>query len=316
MGGNIICVGTAIVDIPLYPVTENDLHDISHPLEDISMKVGGDALNESIIISRLGNKVSLLSAVGSDAPGYFIKGTAKKNGVNTEYLNINPKLKTSINIGMTRPNGDRTFFTNKNGSLWKMSINDIDISAINDAKILSFASIFNNPLFKEDEIRKIFISAKQKGMIICADIVKSRNGESLNDIKSCLSYIDYFFPNYDEAFELTGESDVSKQADIFLNLGVKNIVIKTGKKGCFIKNNTISKSIPAYKLPVGTPLDTTGAGDNFAAGFISKLNEGGNFEECAKFGTAVAAISVTGLGATASVKSKKQVEDFMQIIKQ
>lgn len=309
---DVICVGTAIIDIPLYPIDTNILEQVSYPLDDISMKIGGDAINEATIITRLGNKVALMSVVGDDSAGHFIYDFAKKNNVNIEHLKVRNDLTTSINIGLVKKDGERTFLNNRNGSLWKMDISDIDLNSIRNAKILSLASIFNNPLLDNTALIKIFKQAKKADMIICADMVKSRLGEGLTDIKEALGYVDYFFPNYDEAKELTNKTELTDIANTFLDLGVKNIVIKTGKKGCFIKNRQIEKSIPAFTKDKSTNIDTTGAGDNFVSGFISELVRDQPFEICARFGNAVAAVSVEGLGATAAVKNRQQVEDMIK----
>ena len=68
----VICIGAAIVDIPLQPVSKNIFDVDSYPLERIAMTTGGDAINEATIISRLGHRTALISRVGGDAPGHFI----------------------------------------------------------------------------------------------------------------------------------------------------------------------------------------------------------------------------------------------------
>lgn len=309
---DVICIGAAIVDIPLYPVGDFIFDHVSYPLDDISMKIGGDAINEATIITRLGSRVSLMSVVGDDGAGLFIREFAEKNGIITEDLKVDETMTTSLNIGMVREDGERTFVTNRNGSLWKMGLDAINLEKIKEAKILSLASIFNNPLLNNDALVTIFKKAKQEKMIICADMVKSRLGETLEDIKEALSYVDYFFPNYEEAAELTGKDDLTEIADTFLALGVKNVLIKVGKKGCFIKNDSIEKIVPAFKKDPSIKIDTIGAGDNFVSGFISELLNGKNFEECAYFGNATAAVSIESLGATAGVKSRQQVEQMIK----
>ena len=72
------------------------------------------------------------------------------------------------------------------------------------AKILSLASIFNCPLLDGKALVEIFKVAKAEGMTITADMIKPRLGETLDDIKEALSYVDYFFPNFDEACLMTG----------------------------------------------------------------------------------------------------------------
>lgn len=309
---DVICIGAAIVDLPLFPVGEYIFKEVSYPVDDISMTIGGDAINEATIITRLGNRVSLMGMVGNDAPGNFIKEFAQKNNVTIENLVVRDDVKTSINVGLVRDNGDRTFVTNRNGSLWKLSIDDIDLNAIKEAKILSLASIFNNPRLDNNALVKIFEKAKSEDMMICADVVKSRLGENLNDIAQSLSYVDYFFPNYEEAAELTGKNELTDIADTFMNLGVKNVIIKIGKEGCYIQNDTISKIIPAFKIDKGINIDTIGAGDNFVSGFISELLQNKDIETCAYFGNAVAAVSVQSLGATTGVRNRNQVEQMIE----
>jgi sugar/nucleoside kinase (ribokinase family) len=63
---DVICVGAALVDIPLQPVNKNIFDSESYPLNKIAMTIGGDAINEATIISRLGYKVALMSLIGNE----------------------------------------------------------------------------------------------------------------------------------------------------------------------------------------------------------------------------------------------------------
>ena len=66
---DVICLGAAVVDIPLRPVSR-DMFDIeSYPVDKIAMTVGGDAMNEATIISRLGFKTGIIACIGDDAAG-------------------------------------------------------------------------------------------------------------------------------------------------------------------------------------------------------------------------------------------------------
>ena len=152
-------------------------------------------------------------------------------------------------------------------------------------------------------------AAKKAGALVCADVVYDDHGSaSFSDYGECLKEIDYFFPNDDEAQKITGERDLEKMADYFLSCGIKNVVIKAGKQGCFFKNQLESFTVPAFSVKA---VDTTGAGDNFASGFITALLEGKNHRECCRFAHAVAAIAVESVGANVGVKSRGQVEEFL-----
>ena len=307
---DVICIGAAIVDIPLQPVSKNIFDIESYPLERIAMTIGGDAINEATIISRLGHKTALMSRLGRDAVGAFIREVCIKNHVDIESLRMDENVDTSINVGLVTEDGERTFVTNRNGSLWKTSIDDVDFSRFKEARLLSLASIFNNPLLDGPSLVKIFKEAKANDMVICADMIKARLGETLEDIREALGYVDYFFPNYEEACLLTGETDLEKIADCLLACGVKHVVIKNGKKGCYIKTERESLAVPACKGIKA--IDTIGAGDNFVSGFITAVLDGKSLKECAWYANVTAAISVQSLGATTGVVSKEQVEEQLK----
>lgn len=305
----VICLGAAIVDIPLQPVSKNIFDVDSYPLERIAMTTGGDAINEATIISRLGHRTALISRVGNDAAGHFILDHCRREKIDILSLKQDANTDTSINVGLVTADGERTFVTNRNGSLWQLNINDVDFKRFSQARLLSLASIFNSPLLDGKALVEIFSQAQAYGLMICADMIKPRLNETLEDIREALGYVDYLFPNFAEAKLLTGKETLDEIADSFLNCGVKTVVIKTGKRGCFIKRADMKMAVPAVSGI--TAIDTIGAGDNFAAGFISALLEGKPLCECALFANATAAISVLSVGATTGVKNRKLVEQLL-----
>lgn len=306
---DVICLGAAIVDIPLQPVSR-DIFDIeSYPVERIAMTVGGDAMNEATVISRLGFKTGIISCIGDDAAGHFILNSCEKDHIDTEGICIDKNIDTSMNVGLVTGDGERTFVTNRNGSLWKTCMDHVDLEKMKQAKILSLASIFNNPLLDGKTLVAIFKEAKKEGMTICADMIKPRLNETLDDIREALSYVDYFFPNIDEACLMTGKDNVEDVAEVLFGCGVKNVVVKIGKRGCYIRNAQGSMIVPAAKGI--TAIDTIGAGDNFASGFISAILQGKDVRECGIYANCTAAVSVQYVGATTGVKNKEMVEEML-----
>lgn len=306
---DVICLGAAIVDIPLRPVSR-DIFDIeSYPVDRIAMSVGGDAMNEATIISRLGFKTGIIACIGDDAAGQFILQSCKQDHIDVEGIKIDPAIDTSMNIGLVTEDGERTFITNRNGSLWKENLEHVDFEKMKQAKILSLASIFNCPLLDGKALVQIFQEAKAQDMLISADMIKPRLGETLEDIREALSYVDYFFPNFDEACLMTGETQENKVADVLYGCGVKNVIMKIGKRGCYIRNSEGSMIVPACKNI--TAIDTIGAGDNFASGFISALLQGKSIRECGIYANCTAAISVQYSGATVGVQNKDMVEAML-----
>jgi len=87
----------------------------------------------------------------------------------------------------------------------------------------------------------------------------------------------------------------------------KNVIIKLGSKGSYLRKEgeESGKIFPPFYIE--NPVDTTGAGDNFAAGFLYALSEGKSVYDCARFANAVASVSVEHVGATTGVQSLEQV---------
>lgn len=306
---DVLCVGASVVDIPLRPVDAGVFDRVSHPVDDISMQVGGDALNESIVLARLGARTGLVTAVGDDAAGSFIISRARSEGVDVSRVRIRKGMTTSLNVGLVRPDGERTFITNRNGSLWTTRESDLDVGGpLGSARILAFGSIFNNPLVSGEWMASLFRRARAAGMTVCADMVPSRAGAGLEDIAEALGYVDYFFPNADEAVGLTGAADERRAAAVLLDRGVANVILKVGGRGCLVCSAHATELVPAIRQRA---VDTTGAGDNFVAGYIRALLRGADPVDAAVFANGVAAVSVGALGATAGVRSLAQVEELI-----
>ncbi len=292
----IVIIGASIIDILVRPASPAVFETGSYPAEDISMALGADALNEALILAKLGKDVRLETIVGDDCAGRFIGGLCRENGIVLEDRQIKKGVPTGINVVLVQENGERSFLTNPNGTLRKLTIDDVRMPFEREAKILCFASIFVFPDIKAEELVRIFSQAKSQGMVICADMTKRKSGETLEDMAAAFSYIDYLFPNEEEACLLTGEEDSERAAEKLLEAGVKHVIIKCGARGCLVKTEKESYVVPAVRDV--SCIDTTGAGDSFAAGFIYALSEGQELYRCAEYANRCGAAAVQSVGAT------------------
>lgn len=306
---DVICVGNSAVDVPLRPIDEAIFTTDSYPIDRIIPAVGGSGTNVSTILSRLGVSTKLIALLGNDMLGDFLVNHCKSNGIDTSDIVRSDKVDTPLSIGLVKNDGERTFVVSRSSSTFHFNIENVNLDALKDAKLLTVASIFIMPKFDDTGLCRLFSEAKQNGLIICADMMKSRTGQKIDAIKNSLHYIDYFFANLEEAAFLTDESEKSKMAQKLIESGVKHVIIKDGSKGCYVKDAVLELECPAYKNDA--PIDTIGAGDNFAAGFICALLENLSIEDCAKFANATASISVASSGSTTGVKNKQQVKDFI-----
>ena len=308
MQKDITIIGAAIIDILTGPVNEHLFQTGSLPMQTTKMSFGGDALNEAVVLSRFGKKTELITKVGNDEAGKRVLNYIKDHNISTDKVTIEEGLTTGVNIVLVDDKGERYFLTNPQSSLRKLAIEDIVPYAGEMADIVSFASIFVSPLLDIAAMEQLFSKIKDKpGRILAADMTKAKNGEKLDDVKKILPYIDYIFPNKDEITLLTGETDPMQNARLLVEAGAKCAVVKCGKEGCIIHTEKETYRIPAY--PVENVVDTTGAGDTFAAGFLYALSEGMNLEECGRFACASASCAIECTGATEGICSIEEPEN-------
>ena len=305
MKKEITIIGAAIIDVLAGPVSEKVFSTGSQPMEMTRLTFGGDALNEAVALSRLGVKAQLISKVGKDEAGARVLDYVKSCGLSVKCIKQEIGLTTGMNIVLVDERGERHFLTNPQGSLRKLCKEDIMPHVDGMQEIVSFASMFVSPVLSIPDMEQLFCEIKsQPGRILVADMTKAKNGERLEDIKCLLSYIDYILPNEEEIALLTGIRDAKENARLLVEAGVGCAVIKCGSRGCIIVTGEEMIEVSAY--PVKKLVDTTGAGDCFAAGFLWGLSMGYSLKDCGRLGCAVASCGVEQIGATEGIVSAKE----------
>lgn len=308
---DITVIGAAIIDVLAAHVSGQVFDTGSQPMDTIQMSFGGDALNEAVILSRLGVSVQLIIKTGNDEAGKRVLNFMEENHLSTESVTIEENLQTGINIVLVDDAGERHFLTNPHSSLRKLALGDVERYLDRAANIVSFASMFVSPLFTIESMRRLFARLKEEGRILAVDMTKAKQGETLEDIRGLLPFIDYLFPNEEEIAMLTGAQDPCENARMLVAEGVKTAVVKCGAKGCIVADRTGVQRVPA--VPVRTCVDTTGAGDSFAAAFLYGVSRGWDAVTCARFGCAAASCVVEQYGAAAGIHSIEDVEAKIRI---
>jgi sugar/nucleoside kinase (ribokinase family) len=239
--------------------------------------------------------------------GEIIVKRCLEEGVDHTRLKMDPETETRINVVVIGKDGQRHFVKTQGAGSRSFRPDEIDYGMIGNAKAVSLASIFCSKLRDPETICRVLKTARDNGVVTFADMVPMTGGETIRDIAGALPYLDYFMPNLEEAAMLTGHYDPDQMADCLLHHGIKNVIIKMGREGCLIKNNRERYVVPAFPADV---IDTTGAGDNFAAGFITAVLDGLKLEDCGVFANAAAASSTETVGAVGGVKNKRQIEAY------
>lgn len=304
---DLLFIGTAIVDSIIKGFDPEPVSATGYKAESGSLHVGGEAVNGSMAAAKLGAKTAILCHLGNDAAGSMIESELSACGVDTGYVVKSSEYPTPVTTLFVAGDGSRKSITNK---AHRYNFHPERYTGLfADSKAIVLGSLFRAPFDDPDVIFQVVNAANSKGVTVLADTkLPNFTKLSLSDLSKALPLIDYITPNEDEARYYTGENDPEKQADIFLEAGVKNVIIKLGPKGCFFKNREGSIRLPACKIEA---VDATGAGDTFLAGFASEIVHGCDIPSALSFANACGAVCTTAVGAGTALHSRADVLNLL-----
>lgn len=308
---DILCVGDMLADLIIREINQDVVfNNTATPIEEVAIKTGGDALNNSIDMSILGNKVAVVGRLGSDMFGDYLYKIGTEKGVDMSHcIRCEDKPQTKSVILM-RKGGDRKFYYYA-GSNDEFVFEDIDLSLLDQCRILQMGGTFHFPNFDgEKGTLPLLKEAKARGVITSMDVNTDFTGRWNETIECCYPYLDYFMPSLEQAVLITKKEDPREMADFFLERGVKTAVIKMGSQGCYAKNQEGEAfSCSCYNVPV---VETTGAGDAFVSGFLTSVLKGKTLKECVTFATATSAHVVQAVGTTTGMRDYETISKFIE----
>ena len=307
----ILGIGNALVDILYRLDDEHLLSEIhlkkdamtlinerwEHEIEDMtrnvdkSMANGGSISNTMVALARLGREVGYIGRVGDDEMGHFFEGKLHEAGVHTQL--IRGREATGVAHTFITPGGSRTFGTLL-GAAYYLGPNDITAEMFRGYDLLHIEGYL---VQNQELIEAICQRAKQAGLILSLDLssfnVVSKNRTYFHHLIS--DYIDIVFANEGEARAFTGSFDSLEQVRHIAHL-CDLAVVKLGEHGsiAMLEGGRIYKCRAEYVEDV---VDTTAAGDYFAAGFLHALTRGHRLQKCLHTGTVLATEAVQVLGS-------------------
>lgn len=273
--------------------------------EDIRTLLGGSASIFACRLSQLGVKVDIIGKIGGDANGLIVLETLKLNGVGVDKVIIKDDLRTGVTVSLTYP--DNKALITFMGSIGALEPSDIKTEIFCEYDHLHISSIYLQPKLLV-ALRDIFAEAKRKGLTTSLDPQCDPKGE-YKMIWDILDYVDIFLPNDSEAASIAKSADPI-EALKKISSKVNTVVIKCGAHGAVgIANNEIV-SVKAFKIK---PVDTTGAGDSFDAGFIYYfVHKERNFKESLMFANAVGALACLYIGGAEGKITEEEALKFMR----
>lgn len=254
---------------------------------------GGSAANTIFGLSKLGINTSILGKIGDDDEGRFYVSRYVSAGGDPSRFKITSQKPTGRCLSLITPDAERTMKTDL-GAAATLSPDEI---VIDDFIGIDLVHVEGYMLFNRELMMKILQTARKAGCKISLDLAAYQVVEaSMNILREILgSFVDIVFANQDEAIALTGEKDMNNALDMISDL-CELAAIKLGANGSIIKFQNEKVRVPAIK--VEKAIDTTGAGDLWASGFLYGLLTGRSLYESGHFGSILGAEVVKIIGAS------------------
>jgi sugar/nucleoside kinase (ribokinase family) len=264
-----------------------NLNDQTKQFEKI-LTSGGSVANTVHGLANLGAIAGFIGKVGTDELGKKYSEELQKIGA--EPILFNSNTPTGVAMALVTPDSERTFGTYL-GAAVELIPEDITIDLFRNYEI---AFIEGYLVQNHDLVLKAAEMARKSGLLIALDLASYNVvDENLDFLKRIVEeYVDIIFANEDEAKAFTGLE--SEKAVEMLGLLCDIAIVKVGKDGSLIKYNDEVIKVDI----VGTEcVDTTGAGDLYAAGFLYGFSKGLSMEKCGKIASIVAGKVITVYGA-------------------
>ncbi len=279
----------------LYSVRKLAKRGTHEPIRQVCESPGGSAANTIVGLSRLGFKTGFIGAVGCDSEGETILREFKRDGVCVEHVKVVDD-RTGIIIGFVESKGERTMYPYP-GANNTLVLSARDIKFAGKARVVHMSSFVGGKQLKEQEK----LIKKLSGVKISFSPGHLYSSKGLSKLKTIVERTCILFLNEDELSNLTGMS-ISGGTKKLLDAGVQCAAVTLGAEGCFVRTQDESVLVKAKRIKA---VDTTGAGDAFAAGFLAGYMKNKSVRECGILGNTVAGYCIKGFGARYLPKRKE-----------
>lgn len=267
---------------------------------EVQMNQGGKGANQAVAVKRLGGNLVFMTKLGNDYFGEQALKAFHKEGIKTDYVLVDDHAKTGTAIICVEDNGE-------NSIVVAPGANDLittgDLEAV--VEVMSTEDILLIQLeIPVSTVAFAVQKAIEKGVKVVLNPAPARQIP-----KSVLQHLYLITPNKIETELLTGmkiegEQDLYVAAQSLSEMGVENVIITLGDKGCFVKEGERSYRVDAFKKKA---VDTTAAGDTFNGALCVALAEGFDLRQAVIFASEASSISVTRIGAQSSIPYRNEL---------
>ena len=267
---------------------------------------GGSSANTVVCLAELGNIVQFIGRVKNDQFGNFFSSDIKKSKTIFNTPPTNEGASTARSIILITPDAQRTMCTYLGASI-EFEPKDIDFNVIKESKYLYLEGY----LWDSELAKNAFLKAAQIAKLSNTKIILSlsdsfcveRHRESFLELID--NYVDIVFCNESEVLSLFKKDKLSScQGDLYSLCEL--VVVTLGKNGSLVVNNNDIEVIKS--MTKGKVIDTTGAGDIYAGGFIHGLINNYSLKKCGEIGSICAGQIITQLGSRSNIDLKELIK--------
>jgi len=291
------------------------------PLDDLPLEhantyrrfVAGAEFNVAVGLSRLGHRVGWISRVGADPFGTYLTDEARRNGIDTSRVVVDGERPTGFQLKSQGEDPQVVYF--RSGSAASaLGPGHADLDYVAGARLLHVTGI---PPALSSTARAFTVeamqAARESGVVVTFDPnlrpVLWTSAEEMREVLNDLAaQADWVLPGVAEGEVLVGSADADEIAAFYLDRGSRGVVVKLGAGGSCAVTAAGRTDVPAYPVTV---VDSVGAGDGFAVGFISGLLDEDDVESCLHRANAVGALAVTERGDNEGLPTREQLDEFM-----
>jgi len=274
-------------------------------VEDLRLALGSASAICAAGLARLGDHAGFFGKVGADVYGEFCLGEMRAAGIDVSLVAPDPALKTGITVSVTSAR-DRALITYL-GAMLALTAGDVT-----DAMLRDFEHVHIASYYLQENLRPgcaaIFERATGLGLTTSLDTGFDPSETWAPDIYETLKYVDVFLPNEVELRAIGKDEDVIRALRALVN-GRTQVVAKLGSQGCMALDHGEPISVPAFRVK---PVDTTGAGDSFNAGFLHAWLNWKDLKDAMRFAAACGAISTGAMGGTGCQADEAEAFEFIR----
>lgn len=273
-----------------------------------SLSLGGSADNTIRAMAQLGGNVAFIGKVGPDTTGEFF--VQALTNLNIKPIIFHGKSKSGKCVSLISPDGERTMLTHL-GAAEELSSDDISSSILKGYDCLYVEGyLVQDHLLIESAMK----CAKEAGLKIAIDLasfnVVEENLEFLRRLTK--EYVDIVFANEDEAKVFSSEEEPVNALQYISDM-TEIAIVKIGTKGALIKRG--DEVVHVGIMRAAKRLDTTGAGDFYAAGFMYGLCHELSLRQCGTIGAITAGKVIEVVGTTLSEETWKEIRNLVKRVK-